>query len=269
MPKFLFWNVGRKPISAILRTLTTLEEVDVVILAELQDDPIALLAALNAETADLQYCPGICPLLHFYTRFDHRFLKPAREARRYSIRTLSMPAREELLIAAAHLPSRMQFGETDIGVECQLLAKEIGAEEDVQGHTRTLLIGDFNLNPFDDGIVLTTGFHASMSQEVARKGSRTVQGNRYRFFYNPMWSVMTDRDGNTAGTYYYDKAQHKNFFWNTFDQVLLRPALLGGFRHDKLRVLTTIGTQCLVDAEGRPDTKIASDHLPLMLELDF
>jgi hypothetical protein len=229
MPKFLFWNTGKKAIHPLIQQLVRIERVDMLILAELEGPPVRMLSLLNEESGDFQYSPGFCPLLHFFTRFDHRFLTPVQEARRYSIRLLRMPARDELLVAAVHLPSQMLSSEFDISVECGRLAKIIASQEESHGHNRTILIGDLNLNPFDSGVVAAAGLHASMSRQVALKESRTIQGERYKFFYNPMWSYLNDRDGNTSGTYYYEKAQQTNYFWNAFDQVLLRPALIDSF----------------------------------------
>jgi len=94
-----------------------------------------------------------------------------------------------------------------------------------------------------------------------------VQTRPYKFFYNPMWSHFGDRAA-AAGTYYYESAEPLCYFWNIFDQVLLRPELLGGFTHERLRIVTEIaGVSLLTD--GRPDRTLASDHLPVLLQLEF
>jgi hypothetical protein len=53
-----------------------------------------------------------------------------------------------------------------------------------------------------------------------------------------------------------------------FDQVLLRPELLKGFAPEQVRIVTEIGGVSLL-AGGRPNAKVASDHLPVMVELQF
>jgi endonuclease/exonuclease/phosphatase family metal-dependent hydrolase len=269
MPRFVFWNTGKRQINHLIKEVVRVEAVDLLILAELAGSPFETLASLNEKDADYQYSPGNCSKLHFFTRFDHRFLTPARESQRYSIRNLTLPARNELILAGVHLPSQMTSTPFDISIECGRLASEITAQEELRGHSRTILIGDLNLNPFDDGLVAAAGLHASMSRQVASREHRTIQGRQYRFFYNPMWSYLGDRFGTTSGTYYYEKAQQTNYFWNAFDQVLLRPALLGGFHHDQLRVITSAGPHSLIDNKGRPDGRFASDHLPIYIDLKF
>ena len=53
-----------------------------------------------------------------------------------------------------------------------------------------------------------------------------------------------------------------------FDQVLVRPDLIGKFMHGELKVLTAIGTDPLLKTSGIPDADLASDHLPLLFGLD-
>ena len=100
------------------------------------------------------------------------------------------------------------------------------------------------------------------------RGARTVQGERYPFFYNPMWGHFGDRAGGPPGTLH-EKAEHTVFFWNIFDQVLLRPELAVNFRHEDLTILSTVGNRPLVTPIGKPDANHASDHLPVLLRLEF
>src|SRR5262249_32918619 len=137
--------------------------------------------------------------------------------------------------------------------ECAELSRRIAVEEDRIGHRRTVLVGDFNMNPFESGLVAAGGLNSVMSRRIAARLVRTVQGREYRFFYNPMWAHFGDARSDTAGSYFYDSAEHVNYFWNVFDQVLLRPELAERFDGNQLRVLTSVGATSLVRADGRPD----------------
>jgi len=269
MPKFLFWNLGGKYILPLVRTLAEENDVDILILAEVPDSPTATLEFLNSTSSAFQYSFGNCTRVAFYTRFDSSFLTPLSETDKYSIRRLSLRARKEILIVGVHLPSQLHLEGEDIGEECRFLSREIARVEAAEGHNRTLLAGDLNLNPFDTGVVTATGLHAVMSRQVALRNSRIVQSREYPFFYNPMWSHLGDRDSKVAGTYFYAKSKHKLFFWNTFDQILLRPDLIEEFSHNQVQIITTVGSQSLVTNKGRPNKQLGSDHLPITLELDF
>jgi hypothetical protein len=132
-----------------------------------------------------------------------------------------------------------------------------------------VLVGDLNLNPFDHGVVSTAGLNGTMTKRIAGRGNRVVQGSSYQFFYNPMWNCFGDASGQPPGTYYYERGDHVSYFWHMFDQVLVRPDLMGSFSHDHLRILHTDGQVSLVTPAGSPDSKKASDHLPLVFRLDL
>lgn len=125
------------------------------------------------------------------------------------------------------------------------------------------------MNPFEHGMVAAAGLHSVMSREIANRTVRTVQGRDYPFFYNPMWGHLGDRTSKTAGSYYYDSAQHVNYFWNVFDQVLIRPEVAAQFDPTALSIVTAIGNRSLVRADGKPDRNSFSDHLPVIFELEF
>jgi hypothetical protein len=83
-----------------------------------------------------------------------------------------------------------------------------------------------------------------------------------------MWGHLGDAAGDIAGSYYYERAQHVNHFWNLFDQVLIRPELARRFETSQLRIVKSIGSQSLVRQDGTPDSRF-SDHLPIVFELGF
>jgi hypothetical protein len=132
-----------------------------------------------------------------------------------------------------------------------------------------VLVGDLNMSPFENGVVSAAGLHGVMSRQVARKGSRIVQSREYPFLYNPMWNLMGDEPPGPPGTYYYPEGGHRAFFWHMFDQVLIRPGLLDRFDAQRLRVLESVDHTPLLNAAGLPDGDRASDHLPLLFQLNL
>ena len=115
----------------------------------------------------------------------------------------------------------------------------------------------------------TVGLSAVASRRIAERATRTVQGREYRLFYNPMWGHFGDSKGDTAGSYFYDSSEHTNYFWNVFDQVLLRPELAKRFDSSQLSIVKSVGERLLVRPDGRPDGTLYSDHLPIVFELGF
>jgi len=269
MPRFLFWNIQGKPLHDLVADLAELHSVDVLILAECRTPLATILSSLNRTKPHYHFCPGLCDRITIFAAFQASFLRPVFESSRITIRRLSLPARQDILLVGAHLPSRLHFSEESLKVECGELSRAIAKEETSVGHSRTAVFGDLNVNPFEAGMVAAGGLHAVMSKETALRGSRTVQARDYEFFYNPMWAHFGDRSDGPPGTFYYEKAEHVVYFWNVFDQVLLRPALLSRFEPDDVKILTEVGEISLLQPNGRPNPSLASDHLPVLVELKF
>ena len=268
--RFLFWNIDRKPLAGAVAALAEIHRADIIVLAECAIEPGKVLLTLNQDgPGDFHFPLGMSEQLLIFTRFSRDFLQARFDSERVSIRRLAMPARPEVLLAVAHFPSKLHWSSDSQAFECTKLATQIAADEDHAGHRRTVLLGDFNMNPFEPGLVGAGGLNAVMSRQIASRATRTVQGSEYRFFYNPMWGHFGDRRSHTAGSYFYDSAEHVSYYWNVFDQVLVRPELAERFDPDQLKILTSIDTQSLVRQDGRPDTRHYSDHLPIIFELDF
>jgi len=124
------------------------------------------------------------------------------------------------------------------------------------------------MNPFEAGVIAANGLYGVMSRVKAEKGSRTVQGRDYPFFYNPMWSLLGNESQDRApGSYYYSGSGPAELFWHIFDQVLIRSDLLDSFSNSHLRIINSVGSTALVTETGLPDKKRASDHLPILFKL--
>ena len=270
MITFLFWNTNKKDVRELIASLATTHQVDVIILAECGTPSSALLTIVNERSNGEYHLPdSVCSAITIITRFSRNFLTPKFETDRLSFRLLHLPARPELLISVVHLPSKLFSSEDSQVFGATELARRIAETESEIGHRRTIIVGDFNMNPFEKGIIAASGLHAVMSRRIAARGSRTVQGKKYHFFFNPMWAHLGDQMDSPPGTYYYERAEPVNYFWNAFDQVLLRPDLIDFFPLNGLQILTAVGDDSLITDKGIPDRNHASDHLPIIFRLDL
>lgn len=270
MATFLFWNLNRKPLQEFIRTLVVEHNVDILILAECSIEPGVLLRYLNRSLVEYYYAPSEkCNKIDIYLRFSREFIAPVYELERLTIQHLKLPGSIDILLAALHFPSKLHWDDGSQALRCVELAKKIYFAEQEAGHSRTILVGDLNMNPFEDGVVSANGLHAVMSRDIAMKKPRVVQGERYPFFYNPMWSLFGDASSGPPGTFYYSASTPKTFFWNMFDQVLIRPELLSSFSNNNLQILTSAKNTSLLTKSKRPNAKLASDHLPLLFTLNL
>lgn len=266
MIRFLFWNINRKPLNRVIASLVVEHQVDILILAECDIVPRILLDAIN------RFCEYKfflservhCQKIQIFSRIQ--FLSVLNEGSRWTIQRIGLPE-DDILLAATHLPSKLYAGPIDQLMSCIELMDAIRETEISSGHARTIAVGDFNANPFESGMINAKGLHAVMSQQIARRINRTVDGQPYDFFYNPMWGLMGDDSPGPPGTYYYDSPKYDAMYWNTFDQVLIRPGLLDRFDNKALRVLTEWEEGSLLSCQGLPDHVEYSDHLPLFFRV--
>lgn len=271
MTTFLFWNLNKKPLASIIANLALQHDIDVLMLVECTIPISVMLKSLNPEgTAQYFFAPSIgCEKVIIYTRFSPEFLRLVYETNRLTIRELRLPGLAEILLAVIHFQSKQHWSDEDQMMECGPLSASIRkAEDDVQ-HTRTALVGDFNMNPFETGVISASGLHAVMTREIASKGSRQVANMEFPFFYNPMWSHFGDMNQSPPGTYYYLGSRPKEFFWHMFDQVLIRPSLIEFFQHDSLKILSQASEASFLTVRGLPDKSIFSDHLPILFKLNL
>ena len=270
MVTFLFWNTNGKPLYEQIRELARAHQVDVIILGEFASNPVSLLEHLNSgPRPEFHFATGQCERIRIFTRFSSDFLRPTHESDRISIRRLRLPARLEILVVAAHLSSKLYQSEDSQAFECLEIARTIIEQEEKVGHQRTVIVGDLNMNPFEKGLVSANGLNAVMSRQIASRKSRVVKSREYPFFFNPMWSHFGDRVDHPPGTYYYDRSELVNYYWNILDQVIVRPDLMDRCDGEKIKVLTKVGEASLLSDDGKPDYRSFSDHLPLLFELEL
>lgn len=156
MINFLFWNINRKPLEKIISNLTLKHQVDVLVLAECQIPVEIMLSALNQGSAQYYFPYTQCEKITIFTRFSRRFLTPIFETGRWTIRRLKLPERTDILLAAVHLPSKLHWSKESQMFECAQLAGDIIKVEKRVGHARTVLVGDLNINPFEEGVFAST-----------------------------------------------------------------------------------------------------------------
>ncbi|CAN5500839.1 hypothetical protein BH09BAC4_BH09BAC4_18090 [soil metagenome] len=182
---------------------------------------------------------------------------------------MHLPTGEDFLLTGLHLVDKSNFTTESQNEAASLVAEQLLKVENRLQLDRHIVLGDFNMNPFETGMIKANGFHGTMSSEVASRGSRMVQTREYPYFYNPTWSLFGDLNKDVSGTYYYQHAEHVNYEWNVFDQVLIRPSMVNNFVKDSLEIIQTDSVTSLITKRNIPDQKTYSDHLPLFFTLNF
>lgn len=280
---FLFWNLyGRQEkrrlqriesLKASLTNLVRSRGVDVFIFAECGIPERDVVDSLNAAGMGRYYAPeSRSRRMRFFSRLAGNPWKDAYNDsvhQRMTAQHLIVGRPPGILLVGIHFPDRMWLpssgGRLLVAEE---LAFSIRSLEDEIKHSRTVAVGDFNMNPFEDGVVATKGFHGVMTKRLAQTVNRLTNRADYLCFFNPMWQCFGDGSQGPPGSYFFpNTADATNHFWNIYDQVMLRPGLIDNLV--QLRILDSDGTHPLVTKEGRPRKGMFADHLPLYFQLDL
>lgn len=268
--KFLYWNVNRKPIKELIIALANEHDIDIIILSECTFSISEFLFDINNKVKTnygLPYSPVTDPII--ITRLPRRCIKIIEDSQGVSVRRLFPIIGPDILLITVHLRSKLYQTEDDQLFYSTRLARLVESQEEKAGHRRTIIVGDLNMNPFEHGVVGSDGLHGVMKRNIAEKKSRIVGGEERFFFYNPMWRHFGENSFGPSGTYYYNTSTQINYYWNIFDQVLVRAELLEYFSDDDLHILTSAGSTNLLNSLGRPDSDVASDHLPIIFSLEL
>lgn len=262
----LFWNTGRKTPDIEISELAASTGANLIALAEYAADGINLLRELSKKGLSFFLIPQIgCDRITLVVSFSYSHINHKREADRYTIKELAVPGFNPVLLAFVHLPSKLHANDLDQVHTAGFFKQDLERAEVEAGHTNTIVTGDFNMNPFDDGMMSAAALNSLPCLVTAIKKERVIHGNAHSFFYNPSWNLLGDFNG-VPGTYYHASPSYLSHYWNTLDQVILRPSVAHQLDKASLKILTVAGTIDLVNAKNRP---LTSDHLPIFFAFNL
>jgi exonuclease III len=266
---FLFWNLNKKNSLEEVLNIVSKYKIDILILAENGITESNLLSELKKidEKFSENHPLSLCQKIKIFTKFDYQHIHPKFEDKRATFRRLELPKLKKINIVALHLPDKSSFNNnSQYDNAIDFVEKIVKFEQ--ENDNETIVIGDFNMNPFEIGMIKAKSFNATMSSNISKQGYREIQGKKYDFFYNPMWSLYGDVKNNVVGSYHYNKAESINYRWNIFDQVLIRPSLIPNFVVESVKILDHDGVKNLLTKNNYPNKKY-SDHLPLFFSLNL
>ena len=259
--KYLFWNTNNnKMVNEYIKDLMIENNYDLIALAEYNDNIKEMLDYLNLNRREMYniLTPG-CDRITLISKIKPRDVISCEETQYYTIKILSLAYGKKQIIASVHLPSKMYADDEDRRIEISYLVKNIEVYEKLYNTKNTVIMGDFNANPFENCMMSVSGLHAASSPTVyANKKSRIVKKREYNMFYNPMWNQFGDFTG-AAGTYFYAGSKAVEIFWNIFDQVIIRPQIAHLFVKEGLKIVTQVNGKTLLNK----NKIIVSDHLPI------
>jgi len=265
LPRIIFWNTNKKDLTDLVCSITASTNADIVVLIESNGSPKEMLTALQTNVSpDFYYPTVIEPQIrqrfHCFCRTPKLDLSEIHSGVRVSVRKLKI-GHDETLLMLVHGIDPRNYDPASRQSNIQLIADEMRHVQSQEKTNKLILLGDFNMNPFDSGMNLPTGLNAMMTKACVKPGRRTYQYNEYEYYYNPMWSLFGDNTDGPAGTIY-DTSQQGPYGWNMFEQVIVHHSLIEIFH--SVQILTEAGKESLMTSKGRPNKKTASDHFPIL-----
>jgi len=268
--KFLFWNTNKKKINDATCHIASEKNVDLLFLAEYEDNPSDLLLQLNATRTMFHYITGIANnKIHLFSKFGPSLIRISHEERGLIIWELTLPNIFQWILCGIHSRSKLHSSPQEQFQDSMIYSQSIRRAENQLGHDSTIVFGDFNQNPFEQGLINAQAYNAVMSRTVAEKARRRFRNDSYPFFYNPSWSKFGDLTPGPPGSYYYSKGAVDEIYWNLFDQIIMRPNMIPKFRHSSMEYITETRQIKISKESGAPNAKHFSDHFPLYFEFDY
>lgn len=165
-------------------------------------------------------------------------------------------------VVVVHWPSRV-IDQVAHRLKCgEAVQSVVQRLSDEEADPAVVVMGDFNDEPFDPS--MTMSLQATRDRSAARRSRHLL--------YNPFWRLLGERDpmeqevpARGAGTVFRRSARGTN--WQTFDQILVSPALLRRHGWTLVENATSILPLELLRSEaGRP--RMGFDHYPVGVTLE-
>ena len=265
---FLFWNIQKKDtFFDLICELVKNNCIGVLMLAEFpegkQED---LRRMLVSQDGSYRYINPIKDRakVEVYTNLPTIDFRNVEDERRFSVmRYHSKGLNKDFNIILCHLVSKVNCDDQAQAFEARSVASAIIKVEERFNNDLSIVCGDLNMNPFEEGLVGCDCLNAVMSKTIALNVTRRVSGKDYKMFYNPMWGLWGDNGrGVVPGTLYYNPSKPVQYYWNLFDQVLIRPGVIPFFVDRYLEIVTSSKTKGLLTTNHIIKSAY-SDHLPI------
>ena len=255
----LFWNLNNNPLHFQVRKCILEMDVDIAIFAEHH--------ATEFEKVVKNTCYqriegfGGCSKIVAISKSPVK-MAVKQEQSRYILYEVEFHE-EKYAVAGIHLQDRRSADESIRLETIRRLKADIHKLEVNIRTNNTIIIGDFNSNPYDRELLQMDAFDAVLFKKIINHAeTHTVNGIKRRRFYNPVLHFICE-DTENYGSFYYDNGSYSPI-WHCLDQILLSKTLSS--RINDMKYLKSIGRTSLMNTV-KPKASI-SDHLPLYVRIN-
>jgi exonuclease III len=280
----LSWNYQGKTNKyklGALRQLATENKADIIVLQEASG--IKISSILNTTHSEISYLKpngsaGVRVFLK-HNMFSHTPAKLGYFNKYALVKLKFLNSTETFNLIAVHLYSKVGRSERKQMWENLPFIEEINNWEKSSGTDKSIMIGDFNHNPFDSNMLDPNVINSRDSRQIINHQKKFSSiGTKESFWYNPMWNFLGDHDrysnsDRIPGTYFFNK-EDENPIWNLLDGFMVRPSLMNNIDFSSSRIITGTSSHKFIKSTlmKRDESFIHeyySDHLPIILTINI
>lgn len=174
--------------------------------------------------------------------------------------------KDDLYVVSLHLPSQMWQSMASLKEFLRdlriTLDEEIGSSSDA----KILLIGDFNVNPYESPMIDYDGFVSTNSPKA--KHTINYLGKSRTTYYNPTWELYSRT--NFPGTKQFSRPSASSYDvleFHYLDQVVISQKLLMSIVEHKIDIIEE--TENFTFFNHVSNKVEGSDHLPITYKIKF
>ena len=259
MLNILFWNINRNKNEDLIVRCIAEHNVDIAVFAEFRDKKSkAMVIDCSKIENDLgniyAWVTGVEEAGKVLLLANRSIsVEQIQQESRYTCYVIDTAVKRYFL-AAVHLQDRQNYPTSHRRKETiGELVRDIRKNEESLEIEDTIVIGDFNANPYDEELLYKHAFNAVLFKSVIEENEYTnPRGDRIKRFYNPILHYLSE-DTQMYGSHYFDGSDNQpTSYWHCLDQVLLRKSLIGFLEEVSYLKKSTVQTYLL----GRDRTPI-------------
>lgn len=264
--KFIFWNINKNPLVDEIAELVEESRCDIAAFAEADKETINQVIDRLKEKyqidCSLYENPG-CDRIKIIV-IGQPEISLLNQNSYFSLIKIK-GANRALIVGFVHFPSQKHCGLDALGDMCARFRSQIVVEEDRCNIQDSMVMGDFNVNPFEQPMISFRSMGATNGQDCNQRGAITSYEVSNKLFYNPMWTLYATHKERPGG-YRYPNTQNHVLTWHFLDQVIIRPSLIEHFNFESLQLIKATSTVNYLNNNQFPTI---SDHFPLMCEVEI
>lgn len=261
--KIIFWNTKNVANFDIILSIIEQEQPDLFYLAEFSNSEI-IKHKKSLETINYEYF--INPICDKIITLKEKKLSNISLSIQHKDYSCIYYRNYDLHIIALHMPSQMSYNLDALKYNLSIFKSEFENHIGYSDDKNILLIGDFNVNPFESPIISFDGLGATNT--INFNSRKTFRGSEQSIYYNPTWNLYSKK--HFPGTFRKTRPSNTVFDiidHHLLDQVIISQKLLKVIKNDNLDIIYKTSDFDIFD-EAKLKINF-SDHLPIKYEFEI